>query len=581
MLALAVAAIAGHTRPTFVLAFALLWLPCQVRQLRLDRRATLAVAEQTRPYVRDVLAFTKTHPIRAQSSTTAFPSVTHHGGLQAHFEPLMNCSRRSFLSSLAPVATAPSILGQARPRPNVLFILADEWRAQATGYNGDPNVKASVLDRLGWESVNFQNAVSGTPVCCPYRASLLTGQYPLTNGVYVNDVELKPTGTTLGEAFENAGYHTGFIGKWHLFGSPDGNYGRRLAYIPPQKRFGFEYWKACECTHDYNHSLYYEGGSETPKYWPGYDAFAQTDDACNFIRQSAKTRDPYLLVLSLGPPHFPYATAPERYQDIYRGSAIQLRPNVPADRRKDADPILRGYYAHIAALNDCLGRLLETLNSTGTREDTVVVFTSDHGDMMLSQGLTTKLYPWDESVRVPFLIRYPRKFGRTGRRINSPLNSPDIMPTLLGTCDLKVPTGVEGTDYSAVCSGRKSAPPDVAASISLPVPITEARRYGFAEYRGLRTERHTYVRSIHGPWLLYDNQTDPYQMHNLCNGAGQRKLQMQLDRALDRGLRTRKDDFLPAEEYIKRAGIGHYREVTMPAGRANSPWGDWQSTMLK
>ena len=249
----------------------------------------------------------------------------------------------------------------------MLFILVDEWRAQATGYNGDRNVKAPMLDRLEAESVNFQNAISGTPVCCPYRASLMTGQYPLTNGLYVNDLELKPRDATLGESFKKAGYHTGFIGKWHLYGSPDGNYGRRLAYIPPEKRFGFEYWKACECTHDYNHSLYYEGDDQTPKYWPGYDAFSQTDDACKFIERSTQAHQPYMLVLSLGPPHFPYATAPTQYQDMYRDAEIQFRPNVAADRRKEAAEILRGYYAHMAALDNCLDRSISRYSSSTRR----------------------------------------------------------------------------------------------------------------------------------------------------------------------------------------------------------------------
>ena len=211
----------------------------------------------------------------------------------------------------------------------------------------------------------------------------MTGQYPLTNGVFINDVELRPNGPTLAETFRSAGYATGFIGKWHLYGSPDGKYGRRLAYIPPEKRFGFDYWKACECTHDYNHSLYYEGTDPTPKYWPGYDAFSQTDDACAFIE---KHRDPFFLTLSLGPPHFPYATAPERYQQMYRNENIQLRANVPADKRVQATDILRGYYAHMAALDDCLDRILRTLEKTGAAEDTIVVFTSDHGDMMLFTG---------------------------------------------------------------------------------------------------------------------------------------------------------------------------------------------------
>ena len=319
-------------------------------------------------------------------------------------------NRRSFLKL---AAGAPAVLGQAQRRPNVVVIVADEWRAQSTGYGGDRNVRTPVLDRMAAESVNFETAVSGCPVCCPYRASLMTGQYPLTNGVFINDVELKPNGPTLGEAFRSAGYATGFIGKWHLYGSPDGKYGRRLAYIPPEKRFGFDYWKACECTHEYNHSLYYEGTDPTPKYWPGYDAFAQTDDACAFIEHH---RDPFFLMLSLGPPHFPYATAPERYQEMYRDKTIQLRPNVPPDKKQQATEILRGYYAHMTAVDDCLDRILRTLEKTGIAEDTIVVFTSDHGDMMLSQGLTTKLYPWDESIRVPLLIRYPRKFGRKSRR---------------------------------------------------------------------------------------------------------------------------------------------------------------------
>ena len=183
--------------------------------------------------------------------------------------------------------------------------------------------------------------------------------------------------------------------------------------------------------------------------------------------------------------------------------------------------------------------------------------------------MTTKLYPWDESIRVPLLIRYPRKFGHKARRERTPINSPDLMPTLLGLAGLPIPESVEGTDFFHA--------PAPAAFINLPVPITEARRYGFAEYRGLRTERYTYVRSIKGPWLLYDNQRDPFQMHNLCDKN--RELRSQLDRALDAVLRKRKDEFLPASEYVKRAGLQHYQEVNVPVGRHPSPWGDWDSTL--
>lgn len=492
----------------------------------------------------------------------------------------MASHRREFLRALAAgAAGAPAIFGQRPRRPNVLFILADEWRAQATGYNADPNVRAPVLDRLASQSVSFDTAVSGTPVCCPYRASLLTGQYPLTNGVFINDVELKPNGVTMGEAFARAGYRTGWIGKWHVYGSPDGRYGRRLAYIPREKRFGFDYWKACECTHEYNHSLYYDGDDPTPKYWPGYDASAQTDDACAFVERQAKARDPFCLVLSLGPPHFPLNTAPERYRAMFAERDIQLRPNVPEASKAEAIRGLRGYYAHMAALDECFGRLLATLDRARIADDTIVVFTSDHGDMMQSQGLTTKLHPWDESIRVPLLVRYPRKFGLKRRRVATPLNSPDIFPTLLGLAGIPVPDSVEGIGHSAAMTSPPPRDGGRAALLSLPVPITEARRYGFAEYRGLRDTRYTYVRSIRGPWLLYDNHSDPYQMRNLIGKPEARALQSRLDHTLDAELKRRKDDFLPAAEYVRRAGLGHYREVNVKVGRHPSPWGDWDSTL--
>ncbi|MDQ1473697.1 MAG: hypothetical protein QOJ99_5177 [Bryobacterales bacterium] len=361
----------------------------------------------------------------------------------------MQPSRRHFLQSSALAAAGR---GKTRP-PNVLFILPDEWRAQSTGYSGDANVVTPVLDRLATQSINFENAVAGTPVCCPARASLMTGQYPLTNGVFINDVELQPNSPTLAEVFSRAGYSTGYIGKWHLYGSPDGNYGRRLAPITVDKRKGFKYWKACECSHEYNHSLYNEGDDTGPKYCPGYDADSQTDDACRFIAGHAASKEPFFLFLSLGPPHFPYETAPDRYRSQYAERPVRFRPNVPEVHRKEAEPILRGYFAHMAALDACLGRLLSTLDRAGIADDTIVIFTSDHGDMMWSQGITTKLHPWDESIRVPFLLRYPRGLGRRGRGVATPINQPDIMPTLLRLAGLQVPAGVQGIDYSGLARG--------------------------------------------------------------------------------------------------------------------------------
>lgn len=484
----------------------------------------------------------------------------------------MKINRRNFLKAAASVpflASAVRAAQSSRSQPNVLLILCDEWRGQATGYAGDPNAHTPFLDAFAAQSLNFANCVSCHPVCSPMKSSMITGQYPLTHGVFLNDEELKPKGTTLGQAFANAGYHTGWIGKWHMYGSPQGQYERRLAYIPPDHRFGFQYWKAAECTHDYNHSIYYEDDDPTPKYWPGYDAIYQTKDACQFIEHQANAHNPFFLVLSMGPPHFPLNTAPESYQALYENRGIHLRRNVPAGNRDAATSDLRGYYSHIAALDDCIGTLLSTLDNSKLSDDTIVVFTSDHGDMLYSQGLpsSTKHVPWNESVHPPFLLRYPRKLGAKGKVLQTSLGTPDIMPTLLGLAGLRIPDGVEGTDFSKVCLGKASPPKESVAFLQFPAAYGALLSAGFDEYRGVVTERYSYVRTLKGPWFLYDNVSDPNQLRNLVHASGNSELLARMDRLLDTQLKERRDDFFPGDTYVKMFGYEHNREIAPTSGR--------------
>src|SRR5258706_7991723 len=436
-------------------------------------------------------------------------------------------NRRSFLQSAGSALFAP-----AARRPNVVYILADQWRAQALGHRGDTNARTPAIDALARGSCSFSHAVSGFPVCSPYRASLMTGQYAARHGLVVNDVELRPNGPTVGDSFRKAGYATGYIGKWHIYGSRDGKYGRRLDYIPEASRFGFDYWKACECTHAYNKSLYYDGNDTSARYWDGYDAIDQTRDGCEFIRRHASKSDPYFLVVSLGPPHNPYGTAPDRYRALFENADVKLRPNVPRDKTDIALKSLRGYYAHMAALDDCVRQLGEAVDQSGAADDTVFIFTSDHGDMLQSQGLSQKQFPWDESIRVPFLVRYPKVTGSKRRTSITPVDAPDIMPTLLGLAGLKIPESVQGTDLSPLIRGERRDEKEPAALLNLPASFSEIRRAGIAEYRGVRTPRHTYVRSIHGPWLLYDNQTDPFQKRNLVTMKEHGAFRSHLDRRL-------------------------------------------------
>ena len=440
-------------------------------------------------------------------------------------------------------------------KPNVVFVFADQWRAQATGYAGNSQVATPRIDRLARESVNFTHAVSGWPVCSPWRGSLLTGQHPLSHGIFVNDVPLAESGTRLGEAFAQAGYDTAWIGKWHIDG-----HGRSV-YIPPERRHGFDYWKTLECTHDYNNSPYYSGDSEEKLYWEGYDAIAQTRDAQHYLRE----RDgsvPFLLVLSWGPPHNPYETAPGEYRQRYRAEDILLRPNVPPDCAAEARAWLAGYYAHCTALDDCVGALLDTLEETGLAQNTIFVFTSDHGDMLGSQGTERKQKPWEESIRVPFLLRCT---GVAARATDALINSPDLMPTLLGLCDIPVPASVEGLDFSSHIRKGAPDPADGAALLACYHPFGEwSRQSGGREFRGLRTRRHTYTRTLEGPWQLFDNQEDPWQQRNLVDDPASRAIRDQLDERLDAMLEQRGDEFLHGDEYIRQWGYTVDESGTVP-----------------
>ena len=471
--------------------------------------------------------------------------------------------RRDFLTAAAAVTTmgrAPRLTantgeGHGGSRPNVVFVLTDQWRAQATGYAGDPNARTPHLDRLAARSVDFTNAVSGCPVCCPYRGSLMTGRYPLTHGVFLNDVPLNTEAVSLADAFNAAGYHTGYIGKWHLDG-----HGRQ-SFIPPERRQGFRFWRAAECSHNYNRSHYY-ADDEVKRFWQGYDAMAQTEEARRYLKR--RQDEPFALVLSLGPPHNPYQTAPERFKQMFRPEDIVLRPNVPEAVRKSARRDLAGYYAHIAALDHCVGLVEQTLAERRLLDNTILVFTSDHGDMLGSQGQSRKQRPWDESIRVPFLIHWPAGLGTSGRKLVTPINAPDILPSLLGLCGVDVPDTSEGIDRSQLIRGEADDR-DEAALIMCASPFGEyTRARGGREYRGVRTARYTYVRALDGPWLLYDNQTDPYQQDNLCNKPEQADLQSRLESRLQRKLRDTNDAFRPGAEYIAKWGYQVDASGTMP-----------------
>ncbi len=436
--------------------------------------------------------------------------------------------------------------GVQRKRPNVVIVFGDQWRAQATGYAGDPNARTPHLDQFARESAQFTHAVATCPVCSPWRASFLTGRFPHRHGVFLNDVPLNPEVPSLAKVFKAAGYDTAYVGKWHIDG-----HGRR-SFIPRERRQGFDYWKVLECTHDYNRSDYF-GDTPEREWWNGYDAEAQTRDCVQYIHDRASSDKPFLLVLSWGPPHNPYETAPDEHRALF-DPAIQLRPNVPARSARDARRDLAGYYAHISALDACFGLIRAALRDTGIEDDTLLVFTSDHGDMIGSQGEQRKQRPWDESIRIPSLWRWPN--GQVvSRMIRTPFGTEDICPTLCSLTGLRAPSGSQGRSFAGVLTGRRRPDSDGVALIASYHPFGEwERRNGGQEYRGIRTHRYTYVRSLKGPWMLYDNESDPYQLQNLVNRPEHSAEQQRLEALLQAELRRVQDTFEPSAHYLKQWG---------------------------
>ncbi len=452
-----------------------------------------------------------------------------------------------FVSLVSAILACGVLHAAPAKAPNILFIIADQWRAQAFGFAGDPNVKTPNLDRLEKQSTNFTQAVAGMPVCSPTRATLLTGQRPQTHGIFINDVPLNPEAVTLPKELKAAGYDTGCIGKWHIDGHG------RSAFIPRERRQGFDYWKVLECTHDYNKSPYYADGPEKLM-WDGYDAIAQTHDAQEYLKSHAKSDKPFMLWLAWGPPHNPYETAPANYRAMYPPDKIVLRDNVPEADRAAARKDLAGYYAHCAALDDCMGELMATLKETGLDQNTIVVFTSDHGDMIESHGQKRKQRPWEESARVPMLFRFPETLGIQPRRIEGAINSEDLMPTLLGLCGKPIPKSVEGFDFTGYLRGGAD-PSGGATVIRCTTPFGEfTRAQGGREYREVRSPHYTYVRDLNGPWLLYDNEKDPLQLENLVGKPEHAKLQAEQEALLKRKLAEQKDEFLPGPDYIAKWG---------------------------
>ena len=332
----------------------------------------------------------------------------------------------------------PAAAAQLHRRPNVIWVFGDQHRAQALGCAGDPNARTPNIDNLSQMGVTFTNALSGFPLCCPFRGSLMTGRYP-HKCVPGHEYPLPDGQKTIAHVFNDSGYRTAYFGKWHLFGWKERDCRGAMYVSDPAKRGGFETWTGYENNNSQWDSWVHGGAGRDAFHYrlPGYE----TDELTNlFIRYLKERGDeqkrgaakPFFAALSVQPPHDPYI-APEEFMARYNPARLEMRPNVPHIRRVEerARREAAGYYAMIENLDWNYGRVIETLDQTGLLPDTHVFFFADHGDMHGSHGMLRKVCPFEESIRTPFLIsgcqpRYaPWKVGR----LPVLSNHVDIAPT--------------------------------------------------------------------------------------------------------------------------------------------------------
>ncbi len=411
-------------------------------------------------------------------------------------------SRREFLKVTAAGAALFTAGGlraaeSRKDKPNIVFVFADQMRAHAMGCMGNKQVITPNLDKLAAEGVLVTNAISCQPVCTPFRAQLMTGRYGHATGVIHNDIKLPNSEVSIAEVLKARGYETGYIGKWHLEAN-------RRDPIAAENRQCWDYWAVRNCSHRHFKTYYWLKDGKKPVNVNGWEPATQTDLAIDYIKRGKDS--PFCLFLSFGPPHNPYK-APKRYLDKYAGRKLTNRPNVPGDKTTT----LLNYYAMVTSLDDCMGRISAALTSAGIAENTVLCFSSDHGDMLGSQGHVLKQRPWEESINIPFVLRYPRKVKPSQKR-DWLVTSVDFMPTLLGLAGAKVPKKVQGMDLSGLFCGKSDTQRDAAF-------LFNVHRGGGpkCDWRGIRTKKWVYAFHKFGDWVMYDLQNDPYQLKNLVD----------------------------------------------------------------
>lgn len=447
-------------------------------------------------------------------------------------------------------------------KPNIIWIFSDQQSAHTLACNGDPNARTPNLDLLSGTGWNFKNAVSGFPLCCPFRGALISGRYP-HNSVPGHEFQLPPELPTIADVYNDAGYETAYFGKWHLDGYKERE-GRAAKHIIPRERRGrFSTWLGYENNNQqfdtWIHGHTPEKGEVPLQHLFGYETDCLTDLLLDFVNEQKDSEIPFFSILSVQPPHNPYE-APAGNLNNFNHSEIELRPNVMHNEKVRAQvrQNLAGVYAMIENLDDNVGRVRSLLRELEIEHNTYIFFFSDHGDMHGSQGQFLKTIPYEESIRIPFIVSGGDHYRYSNHRyetcVENLINHVDIAPTSLGLCGIDVPEWMEGWDYSYIIDETKDhaknheGEPEEAYLQNV-VPTGHGDSCD-RPYRGIVTkDGWKYLCTSECEWMLFDLNTDEYEERNLVMNTRYLDKRKELHRKLSQWVQKTGDDFCLPEVY--------------------------------
>lgn len=400
-------------------------------------------------------------------------------------------------------------------KPNIVFILSDDHRADTMGNAGHPFIKTPTLDRLAREGVKFTNTFATTPLCSPSRGCFLTGQYAHRHGVKNNYTPWNDRNVTFLELLKKAGYKNAFFGKWHMPGRLPNLLGKALdRFVTFTASGGQGIYFDCPLIID---------GVLTERKGK-YLTEDLTDLALDFIRKEKE--GPFCVYLAHKAPHQPF-TPPHELQNLYRDADVSrtLPPEYHSwINRKEGS----GYYGVIGsvgekyldyhrvitAMDHQIARILSELERLEIADNTIVVYVSDNGYFWGEKQLIDKRFPYEEATRIPLIVRFPAKLKNPGRTTTELALSVDLAPTLLDLTGLQVPGTMQGMSLAPILFGNNN----FSRRSSVHLEYFKDFPYSVPEWDAVRTNRFLYVEyQKNKPAELFDIQKDPRTRHNLIS----------------------------------------------------------------